>query len=832
MERKGNYFMKRCMSCMELVDDNCLICPHCGYQKETNENSGLHMQEGEILCDRYIIGKPLGSGGFGVTYIAWDTVLQCKVAIKEYMPSEFATRALNEAKVTVFAGNQQEQFESGLEKFFDEAIRLAQFNSVEGIVHVYDCIKANDTAYIIMELLEGETLLSYLEREKNISTEKAVEMLLPVAEALKLVHQEGLIHRDIAPDNLFLTKDGKIKLIDFGAARFATTQHSRSLSVLIKEGYSAEEQYRSQGKQGAYTDIYALGAVLYHMITGEVPIDALKRKEALSNQQKDPLLPVEKFTKNVPENVANAIYNAMNVQIEDRTQNAEQLIYELTTDEPVARKKGHIKSNVILRFPLWAKITLPICIVGLVIVAVLLNQNEDFDFDFITIKEGYTRVPSVISMELDNADTRLKEAVLSYQIVGKEYSDEIGADLVLTQDINGGEVVEMNSMLALTISGGVEMKTVSDVVGMNRQKAVEMLEKKGFAVTINEEYHSTIAKDSVISQSVLGGTDYPVNSEIILTISKGQDPNKVSENIIVTVPDFTGKTYEEALTLAEQSHLTISAEEKQYSSDFAKDLIISQKTQAGTEIKSGSLIELVVSLGKEMVKVPDVQYKTEEEARTLLEENRFSVQVTYESDAVVQAGLVIRQTPEKDTELEPNSVVSIVVSTGTEPPPPTEVPPTPTEVISNNDNGNENNDNSNSDNNGMVTVPNVVGMSENEAAQTLINSGLAYYTDIQWGEFEGVVSQDTEAGSVVPWGSTITIHVTTHTSLIRVEDVVGMTREEAVSTLQGIGFNVSVVEANSDTIPAGQVMSQDWAAGSIFNQGDTTTITITVSKGA
>ncbi len=98
-------------------------------------------------------------------------------------------------------------------------------------------------------------------------------MLLPVAETLKLVHQEGLIHRDIAPDNLFLTKDGKIKLIDFGAARFATTQHSRSLSVFIKEGYSAEEQYRSRGKQGAYTDIYALGAVLYHRITGEVPID-------------------------------------------------------------------------------------------------------------------------------------------------------------------------------------------------------------------------------------------------------------------------------------------------------------------------------------------------------------------------------------------------------------------------------------------------------------------------------------------------------------------------------------------------------------------------------
>ncbi len=664
----GNRMIKRCMGCMEQFDNDVTICPYCGHQNQATNNTGMHIVEGTILNQRYIIGKPLGFGGFGVTYIAWDTVLQCKVAIKEYMPSEFATRALNESTVTVFTGDHLEQFQSGLEKFREEAIHLAQFNSVDGIVHVYDCISENNTAYIIMELLNGETLSSFLEREGKIPAEKAVQMILPVAEALKLVHQEGIIHYDIAPDNLFLTNDGKIKLIDFGASRFATTQHSRSLSVLIKEGYSPEEQYRSQRKQGAYTDIYALGAVLYHMITGEIPPDALKRKNALSNQKKDLLLPIEKFVKDIPENYVMAVYNAMNVQIEDRTQNADQFIYELTTSETVKLRKGHIKGNINLQFPLWAKVTLSICSVLLMTTGVLfLKDNVGFQDALqsnIFVPNGKTRVPSVISMGLDSADEKLKKASLSYHITGKEYSDEIGANLVLTQDINSGSIVEMNSTIELTISGGVEMKTVPDVVGINWETALQKLNELNFSVTIQEEYHNTIAENSVISQSIPAGTDYPVGEKIILFVSMGQSPeeNLNFENDMTIVPDFVGKTYDEAIAMAEEYHLTIRAEDKQYSSDFVKDMIMSQKTEAGTEIESGSVVELVVSLGERIVKVPDVQYQTLEEGKRLLEANDLPVQVTYELSDIVQEGFIISQNPVAGTELAPFSPVTIIVS--------------------------------------------------------------------------------------------------------------------------------------------------------------------------
>ena len=229
---------KFCMSCMEQYEDKFEVCPHCGYIEGTKEEDALHIIPSSILHERYIVGKSIGFGGFGVTYIGYDALLEQKVAIKEYMPSEFSTRAMGAMGITVFGGKKEEQCQEGMTKFHDEAKKLAKFNHNDGIVKVYDTFEENNTAYIIMELLDGETLASYLEREQTIPLEQAIELILPISESLKSVHEAGIIHRDIATDNIFLTKDGKVKLIDFGAARCATTSHSSSLSVLIIPGYS------------------------------------------------------------------------------------------------------------------------------------------------------------------------------------------------------------------------------------------------------------------------------------------------------------------------------------------------------------------------------------------------------------------------------------------------------------------------------------------------------------------------------------------------------------------------------------------------------------------
>ena len=253
-----------CMGCMEKFSDEYQVCPYCGYIVGTKAAEALHIEPGSVLHDRYIVGRVLGFGGFGITYIGWDALLEQKVAIKEYLPSEFSTRMPGVTQVTVFNGDKKEQFRDGMKRFVDEAKRLARFHQCDGIVKVFDSFEDNNTAYIVMEYLQGETLAERLKREGTIPPEQAVEMLIPVIRSLKVVHAEGIIHRDIAPDNIFITLDGQVKLIDFGAARYATTSHSRSLTVIVKPGYSPEEQYRSRGDQGSHTDTYAIGAVLYN----------------------------------------------------------------------------------------------------------------------------------------------------------------------------------------------------------------------------------------------------------------------------------------------------------------------------------------------------------------------------------------------------------------------------------------------------------------------------------------------------------------------------------------------------------------------------------------
>ena len=238
--------IRRCMGCMSTYEAIDEMCPFCGYIEGTPAKEAYHIKPGSLLHDRYTVGRAIGFGGFGITYIAWDNKLMQKVAIKEYMPSEYATRVPGNLTVTIYDGERYTEFMTGLQKFLDEAQRLAKFQNVPGIVRILDCFSENLTAYIVMEYLDGMTLKQYLaEHGGKLPYEEAVEFILPVLAALQAVHKEGIIHRDISPDNIFITEDGKVKLLDFGAARYASTGYSKSLSVILKPGYAPAEQYLS-----------------------------------------------------------------------------------------------------------------------------------------------------------------------------------------------------------------------------------------------------------------------------------------------------------------------------------------------------------------------------------------------------------------------------------------------------------------------------------------------------------------------------------------------------------------------------------------------------------
>ena len=226
-----------------------------------------HLPIGHILKERYYVGHALGYGGFGVTYAAFDTILQTRVAIKEYLPNEFATRMPGLASVSIYEDEKQIQYKKGLDGFVNEARKLAKFSDHPGIVSVTDFFEENYTAYLVMEYIEGKTIKEYLlEKEGGrIPFDEALSLMMPIMDTLCEVHKSGMIHRDISPDNIIISNDGDVKLIDFGAARYAMTGKTKSLSVILKPGYAPEEQYRSNGEQGPWSDVYAVGATLYRM---------------------------------------------------------------------------------------------------------------------------------------------------------------------------------------------------------------------------------------------------------------------------------------------------------------------------------------------------------------------------------------------------------------------------------------------------------------------------------------------------------------------------------------------------------------------------------------
>jgi len=233
---------------------------------------------------KYELQAVLGQGGFGITYKAWDSALNRAVAIKEYLPSDVAVR-VDGSTVKARSRNDQESFQWGLERFLEEARALARFEATQSIVRVYDYMQANGTAYMVMALIEGTPLSSVYRREAPLSEERLKAIVLPILDGLDDVHLAGFLHRDIKPANILIRPNGSPVLIDFGAARNALGEKSRSITSVFTPGYAPFEQYTSSGKQGPWTDIYALAATLYHGITGKPPPQATDRI------RDDPMLP-------------------------------------------------------------------------------------------------------------------------------------------------------------------------------------------------------------------------------------------------------------------------------------------------------------------------------------------------------------------------------------------------------------------------------------------------------------------------------------------------------------------------------------------------------------
>ena len=319
-----------CYNCFKEKPEGGGPCPCCGFDLE--ENAAKYpaaLRAGTVLKGRYVIGRVLGQGGFGITYLAWDQSLEAKVAVKEYMPGEMAVR-IGGLGVQPRSAARREDFAYGKERFQEEARILARFMGQPNIAGVTDYFDENGTSYFVMDYVEGISFKTYIANAGGkVSTEEALNVMIPVLRALTAVHGEGLIHRDVTPDNIYITKDGNVKLLDFGSARYSLGDKSKSLDVILKVGYAPKEQYIRRGRQGPYTDVYSCAACLYAAITGYLPPESLERLDH------DTLVPPSEAGAEIPLYLERAILKGLAVQPEDRFQTAGEFLEALESQNVV-----------------------------------------------------------------------------------------------------------------------------------------------------------------------------------------------------------------------------------------------------------------------------------------------------------------------------------------------------------------------------------------------------------------------------------------------------------------------------------------------------------------
>ena len=302
------------------------VCPECGRPYGSVKAESFALKPGTILDGKYLVGEMLGQGGFGITYIGFDLLLEQKVAIKEYYPMSTGMVSRENSTTVVWSSAvmQKSGMEKGFDSFLKEARKMAKLGGIPGVVGVKSVFIQNETAYIVMDFIEGETLLKKLQREGPMDYGTCISLMTPIMQALAEVHKHGIIHRDISPDNIMVQSDGRLILLDLGAAKDLDIQgkdgNVQSSQMVAKHGFSPVEQYGQAGKIGPWTDVYAMAATIYYCCTGVLPPSATDRmiEDTLTCR---PRLTKEQF---------DVLAFCMNVLPQKRPQNMDALLQIVT----------------------------------------------------------------------------------------------------------------------------------------------------------------------------------------------------------------------------------------------------------------------------------------------------------------------------------------------------------------------------------------------------------------------------------------------------------------------------------------------------------------------
>lgn len=438
-----------CMNCFS-VKGQYEVCPFCGYAEGTPPKQPHYLMPGTLLGNRFIVGTVIGAGGFGITYKCFDTTLGVTVAVKEFYPAGLVNRAPGERRVGLLSGEKEGQYRERLQRFMMEAQSVAQFGKAKDIVNVFDFFEENGTAYIIMEYIDGVLLKDYLDKQGVIAPEAAMSIIMPIIDAVKKIHSKGIIHRDISPDNIFIANENAIKIFDFGAARLNDSKAGMAAEPVIKVGYSPLEQYRDKSKQGFYTDVYAVGAILYQMLTGVKPIESTER------ELKDELRSPKEMGVKISSNMDRAVMEALGVRPELRFQGIQQFQEALLNKRIAEYPKEKIRKK--RRTRNW---TIGLSVVAVLAVAVgiglystvLKPHNQIFDT---LVKAG-----TEITVWVENEDQKeqiesLVEDGFRQSGTKKEDDEKIRKMQEEDEDVSVNVVVQENMEDALNEAKGTD----------------------------------------------------------------------------------------------------------------------------------------------------------------------------------------------------------------------------------------------------------------------------------------------------------------------------------------------------------------------------------------
>lgn len=477
-----------------------------------SNDMGRRLPAHTLLAGNYEIIDVLGEGGFGITYLGRDLAASREVAIKEYFPSLYAKRELRDGQPTLspLSKGDRELFSKELNRFLKEANLLKELNYLDHLVHIYDCFQAQGTAYIVMEYIEGPTLEQYILSNDPLAYDEFIELFSPIMRVLIKLHQTGIIHCDISPDNLILGMDNQLHLIDFGAARQAQAHLKRANTVILKSDFAPPEQYIPTGKTGSWTDVYALSATMYFALTGKPPIEALKR----SADEADAAL---SMPQSLTDWQSEALAKGLQINPAIRFQNMEQLYLALTIEPDLSLKHTEARRNN----PRARKRYLILLACAMAILLVLI------------LKEANWQSPSMVPK--DSTASPATAANPSAKPL-ETFSSSPTSD---NMDASPMPLIKM-----------------SDVMGKRLSKAKKRLHSLDASLTvrIKYQYDGKVSKGKVIGQSVAPGTIFSPGtlSSISLSVSKGKKPTASKPPAATSSPKKPTPTRKKEYTIDDQ----------------------------------------------------------------------------------------------------------------------------------------------------------------------------------------------------------------------------------------------------------------------------------------